>query len=56
MTEEEIFDENMHKMTFKVTRSAPQVAEQEQGEDLFCNLCNDEIDGVLGYFACAKCK
>lgn len=56
MTDEEIFDENMHKMAFKVTKSGPQVAEQEQVEDLFCNLCNDEIDGALGYFACAKCK
>lgn len=56
MTDEEIFDENMHKMTFIVTKSNPELAESKPSEDLFCNLCNDEIDGVFGYFACLKCK
>ena len=24
--------------------------------DLFCNLCCDEIDKVFGYYSCIKCK
>ena len=45
----EIFDDRKHKMKFKY-KAAGQVIDA-----LYCNLCNDEIDVVLGYFNCNIC-
>lgn len=56
LLDEDIYDNDNHKMEFKVTRSKPLFEDQNVDDAVFCNLCNDEIDGVLGYFNCAKCK
>lgn len=51
--EEDVFDEEGHRMTFKYTVHKPG---GKQPEPLFCTLCIDEIDTVLGYFMCRECN
>ena len=53
--EEEVFDESNHRMLLKTKPSGPIVAEN-QNEEIFCHICSDAIDVVLGWYNCPKCK
>lgn len=53
--EEDIFDENNHRMLLKTKPSGPIVAEHQK-EEIFCHICSDAIDVVLGWYNCPKCK
>lgn len=53
--EEDIFDESNHRMLLKTKPSGPIVAEHQKDE-IFCHVCNDAIDVVLGWYNCPKCK
>ena len=46
----DIFCDKKHKMKF--TYKAINVKSRE----VFCSLCNDEIDQALGYFKCVPCN
>lgn len=53
--EEEVFDESNHRMLWKTKPSGPIVAEHQK-EEIFCHVCSDAIDVVLGWYNCPKCK
>ena len=53
----EVFDEEDHKMTLKFTFHNTQGLEiKKKWKEIYCCLCSDEIDTVLGYYNCAICK
>ena len=53
--DEEVFDESNHRMILKMKPSGPIVAEHQKDE-IFCHVCSDAIDVVLGWYNCPKCK
>lgn len=53
--QEDVFDESNHRMILKTKPSGPIVAEN-QTEEIFCHVCSDAIDVVLGWYNCQKCK
>ena len=53
--QEDVFDESNHRMILKTKPSGPIVAEH-QTEEIFCHVCSDAIDVVLGWYNCPKCK
>ena len=51
----DVIDDKGHKMKFKYTVANTQMPNVDKNE-LYCNLCCDEIDKVLGYYSCEECK
>ena len=49
---EAIFCEEMHEMQLLCKNQT----EVDETCPVFCTLCNDEIDEVLGYYVCKECE
>jgi hypothetical protein len=52
---QDVLDDQGHRMALKFTYVSSTMQTQDK-DVLYCALCLDEIDKVLGYFYCPICK